>query len=147
MNAIIYHFLQWTWGLPLNIIGALIALFCRKEKHFRYHLARVSYWNRRGSMAIGRYIFLEKGLGEEEDRILYHEYGHTMQSILLGPLFLPVIAAPSLVWANSLRMEQYRRKKNTSYYSFYPERWADYAGLKAIQKETLKNLRRERKKL
>ncbi len=58
--------------------------------------------------------------------MLAHEYGHTIQSVILGPLFIFVIAFPSLFWANSRKMERYRAKKGIGYYRFYPERWANH---------------------
>lgn len=129
---ILYYFLQFTWALALNLAGGAIALYLhlKGEKHFRYERALATYWNLHSSMSIGMFIFLEKGLEEQEPRILYHEYGHTFQSILLGPLYLPVIALPSAVWANSRRLERYRKRTGRSYYAFYPEKWADHAGLR-----------------
>ncbi len=133
---ILYYILQYTWALALNLAGGVIALclHLRGEKHFRYHYALATYWNRKSSMALGMFIFLEKNLNEQEPRILYHEYGHTFQSIVLGPLYLPLIALPSAIWANSARLSRYRRRTGRSYYAFYPEKWADRAGLKHTDK-------------
>ncbi len=134
MSAILYYFLQMTWGLALNLTGSVIFMFLKGERHFRYQHALVRYWNIKACMAIGMFIFLEKDLEEEEPRLLYHEYGHTVQSAVLGLLYLPLIALPSVIWANSRKMEEYRKKTGRSYYSFYPEKWADHAGLKALKK-------------
>ena len=122
--------MQFTWGLILNIVGISLYVSLYGQKRFKYQNALVTYWNLRGSMAIGMFIFLEKDLGEEEERLLYHEYGHTYQSAWLGPMYLPVIAMPSLFWANSKRCIRYRSRKQRSYYSFYPEKWADFIGKK-----------------
>ena len=135
-GRVIYYFLQCTWGLVLNLAGGLmwLLLHLRGARGFRYQNAAVTYWDRASSMAIGSFIFLEKDLDQEEERILYHEYGHTFQSAWLGLLYLPVIALPSLIWANSRRLERYRRRTATSYYKFYPERWADRIGTWQLRK-------------
>ena len=59
-------------------------------------------------MGIGMFIFisekcpkgLESNLSMQEtfERTKVHEYGHTIQSIILGPLFLLVIGIPSCIW-------------------------------------------------
>ena len=90
-------------------------------------------------MGLGMFIFVGRDavFGPDGEniikRILYHEYGHTIQSAILGPLYLPVIAIPSLIWANSPGLSRYRVRSGRSYYSFYPERWADQLGLRYIQ--------------
>lgn len=64
-------------------------------------------------------------------RVLVHEYGHTIQSVILGPLYLIVISIPSGLWCNLSQAAEYRRKNKVSYYAFYPEKWADHLGEKA----------------
>ena len=52
-----------------------------------------------------------------------HEYGHSIQSKILGPLYLLVIGLPSIIWAGLF--EKYRNKHKISYYSFFTEKWAN----------------------
>lgn len=52
-----------------------------------------------------------------------HEWGHTRQSLYLGPLYLLIIGLPSIIWA---MIHTPNSKK--SYYFFYTERWADKLG-------------------
>lgn len=52
-----------------------------------------------------------------------HEYGHTRQSLYLGPLYLFVVGLPSLLWAAF-----WNPGMKASYYSFYTEKWADKLG-------------------
>ncbi|MBP5606006.1 MAG: hypothetical protein J6X60_10770, partial [Ruminiclostridium sp.] len=54
-----------------------------------------------------------------------HEYGHSVQSVLLGPLYLPVIALPSSVWCMAPHCVRKRQHTGRSYYSFYTEKWAN----------------------
>ncbi|MDR0751575.1 MAG: hypothetical protein LBF12_03175 [Christensenellaceae bacterium] len=69
-----------------------------------------------------------------------HEFGHTIQSLILGPFYLLIIGIPSFVWCNSKRFIELR-KTGVSYFSFYTERWANYLGEK-ISKERLSPLSR-----
>ena len=88
-------------------------------------------------MSLSNHIFLPrrsfKDLGVDEIRnskwhhdYLMHEYGHTIQSQKLGPVYLLVIGLPSLIWAGCF--EKYRIKHKKSYYGFYTEKWADKLG-------------------
>ena len=138
----LYVLLQWTWGLLQNIAGALLTLLLPDAERFRYRSAVVTRWSNRGSMALGMFLFLGTGnsvfRNEElrqsiEDRILVHEYGHTIQSIILGPLYLPVIGLPSLLWATVPYFQRLRRTKKISYYSMYQEKWANHLGARVTK--------------
>ena len=59
--------------------------------------------------------------------LIRHEYGHTIQSLILGPLYLPIVGIPSLIWSVYYR-RKCRRFPALQYYSFYTERWADRLG-------------------
>lgn len=62
------------------------------------------------------------------ERMARHEYGHTLQSLLLGPLYLLVIGLPSFLWCQLPFFQERRKRRHISYYSFFPERWADALG-------------------
>lgn len=58
-----------------------------------------------------------------------HEYGHALQSVMLGPLYLPVIGIPSL--ARVLYGKWYRKRNGRrweNYFNAFPENWADKLG-------------------
>ena len=65
---------------------------------------------------------------EEDFRLQRHEYGHSLQSLILGPFYIPFVGIPSFLWANMRCFCNLRRKKHVDYYSFYTERWADRLG-------------------
>ena len=69
------------------------------------------------------------------ERVAIHEYGHTFQSLLLGPFYLFVIGLPSIVWAGSKRLSRMRREKHIPYTRFYCERWASSWGEKVTKEE------------
>ena len=119
----LYMLLQLTWGLPQNIIGLILYMKNSGALRFRYRNAAVSLWNSHGgSMACGMFIFLcPESAGSAY--ILRHEYGHTVQSLMLGPLWLFVIGLPSLIWNKKIYPRLPEEKRN--YYRFYTERWAN----------------------
>jgi hypothetical protein len=84
-------------------------------------------WNRRDGISLGLFLFCP------DERLLPHEYGHTYQSLLLGPLYLLVIGIPSAVWANAPACVRMRQEKGISYYSFWTEKWADRLGQKMVR--------------
>lgn len=125
MSKIFY----FIWGLPQNLIGALMYLYflrfksAQVIKHKDAYVVRVNKGT--GAMSLGQFIFLFSHY-QNEERIVRHEYGHTRQSHILGPLYLIVIGLPSFIWANGFKT--FRLKTGVSYYSFYTEKWADKLG-------------------
>lgn len=125
--------LQTTWCLLQNIAGALLFLCIPKHRPcFVYHKAFVRYWSLSYSMGMGNFIFLTdtfgRDAGAESGKILptlQHEYGHTRQSLLFGPLYVLLIALPSAVWCGLPCFRRYRKNKKVSYYCFYTESWAN----------------------
>ena len=137
----LYYPLQWTWGIIQNIVGAVICLVHAKKPHYRYGKSFVTEWNRDDNMAMGMFIFLSEKLrgdidDEESDRsqVAVHEYGHTFQSMFLGPFFLPVICMVSGIWCNLGAFEKMRKTKKISYYRCYTERWANHLGRKITKR-------------
>ena len=130
-SRFLFYLVQWTWGLPVNLIGLIVYLILYKKcRHEKFHNAYITYlpW-KHGGLSTGLFIFMADGKSADwtyNTRI--HEYGHTIQCLLLGPLYWLVIGLPSAVWCNCF--EGYRRKHNVSYYKLYCESWANRWGEK-----------------
>jgi hypothetical protein len=58
----------------------------------------------------------------ESHQMLWHEFGHYRQSLLLGPLYLPLIGLPSVCWAMVKKAGLFAA---VPYCAFPTERWAD----------------------
>lgn len=134
LKSFLFYTVQWTWGLPVNLIGGIIFLFCTKIKKRnwqRFGYAKIVYlpWNS-GGLSLGLFIFMKANHKSKKwtynTRI--HEYGHTWQCLLLGPLYWIFIAVPSAIWCNCF--EGFRKKHNVSYYWLYCESWANVWGQK-----------------
>lgn len=112
------------WQLPQNIIGLIMAMFIGFDKCSEVinKLGMPVIESRKrssGSVSLGNFIFLSKSAAVNTFK---HELGHTVQSMILGPLYLLVIGIPSFMWALLRRCGMFLKH---SYYDFYTEKWAD----------------------
>lgn len=125
----LYIIWQWSWGFIQSLIGLVMLLKYAKCKHEWYHGALVTYhednW---GGISLGMFVFMN-GTRDEEwtNGTRVHEYGHTLQSLLLGPFYMLVIGIPSFIWCNAKKFVELR-KTGVSYFDFYPEKWANAWG-------------------
>lgn len=113
------NILLYIWCLPQNLLGLLFLLFIRGEE--RHTLGDIGFYfsdSFPGGISLGQYIIY----GEKNEKGVRHEYGHCLQSKMLGPLYLLAVGLPSLLHAWLCRCE------NHSYYDVYPENWADRLG-------------------
>ena len=83
VNKRLYNLAQWTWGLPQTLAGFALYMAHRRDKHYDYNGARATVWNRNDGVSLGKYIF-----APDDEDMLSHEYGHSRQSLLLGPFYL-----------------------------------------------------------
>lgn len=134
IKGFLFYLIQWTWGLPVNLVGGIAFLIntkIKKRRWQRFGYAYIVYipWNA-GALSLGLFIFARDNHPKKNwtynTRI--HEYGHTWQCLLLGPLYYIVIAIPSFIWCNVFG--GYRKKHNISYYALYCESWANSFGQK-----------------
>ena len=124
MGELIFRLWQWTWGFPQTFIGLIVYLCNLGSPHETYRGCIVTRWNNRGSMGMGMFLFL----GCEDPQVRVHEFGHSVQSLILGPLFLPIMGIPSFLWCNIPYFRRLRKEKGVSYYRFYPESTANALG-------------------
>ena len=124
MKTLLFRLWQWVWGFPQNLLGLILSLVLADAPRSQYRQCQVIRWSNGGSMSLGMYLFL----GSDDPRTYIHEYGHSIQSAILGPLFLPIMGIPSFLWCNLPPCRKLRREKGISYYWFYPESTANYLG-------------------
>ena len=130
MARVLFWLVHLTWGLPQTIVGAIVALGYRKCGHEWFHGALVTRWPSLRGLSMGPFIFVHDA--PEDDpiyrRVRVHEFGHCVQSLIAGPLYLPLFAIPSMLWAGIKPLRRWRKDNRVSYYAFYPERLANYFG-------------------
>ncbi len=137
---ILYIMWQCTWGILQTLLGFVLFVLNIKAKHFWYHGALVTVWRSKSSLSTGMFIFitdepyfyekLKDDYSKEElsKRLLVHEYGHTIQSLILGPLYLILMGIPSTVWGFIPSLNKKRREQRISYFTFFTEKWANRLG-------------------
>lgn len=103
MKSVLYCIWQCTWGILQTVLGLLVFIVHIQDRHFVYHGAVVTEWMSKSSVSLGMFVFVTKEpyfyeklkseytMEELSERLLVHEYGHTIQSLILGPLYLILI--------------------------------------------------------
>ena len=149
---IIYRLWQCTWGCLQTILGLILFLINIKNEHFSYHGSIVTKWKAKSSVSLGMFIFItdepyfaDKFKGEltNDDlfnRLLVHEYGHTVQSLIFGPLYLIIMGIPSTLWGFIPSLARKRRDRQLSYFSFFTEKSANRLGERITKEKSMEEL-------
>lgn len=116
------------WQLPQECVGLYLLIFYfgrrRIDSADTYKADYVFYiYKLKGGVSLSRFIFVNSSLKEGALDFVRHEYGHSRQSMMLGPLYLLVVGLPSAVWGLL-----YRPSWKKSYYWFWTEKWANKLG-------------------
>ena len=130
----IRNLILFIWQLPQHIVALIyfgyLVMMCKDlGVDSRYKQATVIPCIMRGAVTLGNYVFV--GLNSDYRETVKHELGHTIQSKILGPLYLIVIGIPSITYCGLRRIFPSLRKKN--YYNFYTEKIANYLSEKYIK--------------
>lgn len=125
MLTVFYILWQCTWGFLQTAAGLAVFLTHFRKKHTFYRGAIVTEWSRESGVSLGLFVFVP---AKCSGAFLRHEYGHTLQSLLLGPLYLLVIGLPSALWCSLPRFQKLRSEKRIPYSWLYTEKWADRWG-------------------
>lgn len=152
MKKALYLLWQCTWGFLQTLLGFVHFLLFIREKHYFFHGAVVTEWKLKSSVSLGLFVFVTKEpyfyeklkhrftLEDMASRLLVHEYGHTIQSLLLGPLYLILIGIPSTLWGFLPACAKKRKEHRLSYFSFFTERWANALGEKVTHKPSMEQM-------
>ncbi|NMH88794.1 SpvB/TcaC N-terminal domain-containing protein [Flavivirga algicola] len=109
---------DFTWGAPQSILGlgaGIVLTLLGADVRPRWGLGAIvempAYMGNPGGMSLGPVVLGGHGFSDYP-----HEFGHTWQSRLLGPLYLLIIGIPSLISAIV---------DPGNHSNFYTEKWAD----------------------
>jgi len=128
---ILFFLINITWGVIQSSLGLMLFLCFITRPHYWYKSSIVTVnttlqnINIKGGLCLGLFIFVTVDMDKEHivnSDLIKHEYGHVLQSVLLGPLYLLIIGLPSLIWARFF--SGWRKKHNKDYCSLYTESWA-----------------------
>ena len=134
---IIKEIALYIWQLPQNLLGIILILIYKHEKQLTASNGNLVYFSRymSGGISLGKYSIINSYYMEESDEetlntnVVKHEaLGHGAQSRILGPMYLPVIGLPSIIWASLYGDTKWFPYTKNGYYRFYTEKWADKLG-------------------
>lgn len=126
-----YWFLSLTWGGLMSIpglIGLLILKLsgCEVYKNgFGYIVVVGDRW---GGLNLGVVSFIERSHAGYFESTRRHEFGHSLQNIIFGPLQLFVVAIPSVVRYWYQRIRDSKGLDNKPYDSIWFEKTATLYG-------------------
>lgn len=136
-----FYLLSFTWGLPLTLIGCLVALVLvsagYKPKRFGWcwYFEIGECW---GGLELGVFFLKSKCSGYY---IMCHEHGHALQNTLFG-VFMPfVVCIPSAVryWYREIVKKVDPRKALPEYDSVWFEGQATRLGETFMQRKDVRN--------
>jgi len=119
----LYYLLAYTWGILMTLLGYIITLillfvklFCKDNiklnKYYWIYGIKVGpdWW---GGFEMG--LMFCRDQKSSDSYVNRHEFGHTFQNCLLGPLFPFLVAIPSALryWIRNLRTK--KGKSNNDY--------------------------------
>lgn len=127
INRILFVFIQCTWGLLQTLIGLVFFIMNRKNSHKVFRGCIDTQWDYYGGLSLGLFIFTPSDKYSNASLIRVHEYGHSIQSLLLGP-FMLFVGIVSVLWGNLSYFARLRKRKNLPYTACFVEAWASKWG-------------------
>jgi hypothetical protein len=125
----------FTWELPQNLLGMMVYVIMMNRKNIintEKEAPRLFIETPDTGVSLGCFVFWSK-TGNRFPHLTndcrMHEYGHALQSVMLGPVYLILVGIPSLsrVVYSKWYFKKYGRSwKN--YFNGFPENWADKLG-------------------
>lgn len=119
-TAWLFILLDFIWELPQNLIGILVKLVFikygkREVETIRQGTCEIQNWSMYSGISLGWWQFTHKNA---DKNTASHEVAHSIESVVLGPLYLVLIGLPSIMWAGII-WPYFMHDK--SYYWFYTE--------------------------
>jgi len=141
MEKVKYLLLYWLWQFPQKLLGTILAKALKAERHslpthggmieWRCFKRSTAFSTFISGVSLADAILLSNNNGSEET--VRHEHGHSIQSLRLGWLYLPIVGAYSAVfcnlWDRWFHRGWHRYDRQYWYYvTRWTERWADRLG-------------------
>ncbi len=114
--------IRYIWQIPQHLLALLIIKISKANFKKQYNHTKVYVTDRRFGISLGNYIIVYR---YSDKQLMKHEYGHSIQSLYFGPLYLIIIGLPSIIMNILTRL---RILKLYNYYKRWPENWADTLG-------------------
>lgn len=135
-NKFLFYFVSFTWGLPMTLIGCLVAIVLMITGHkphkwgYCYYFEVGENW---GGLELGVVFITNK---KPSEYIRNHEHGHAIQGCYFGPLmpFLVCIPSATRYWYREylVRSGKKRYSELPDYYTVWFEKQASTLGTEFI---------------
>lgn len=114
MNKAAFYILSFTWGLPLTLIGCLVAgaLMCLgyrpKKFSYSFYFEVGDNW---GGVELGIFFITDTS---PTHHLKCHEFGHGLQNCIYGIFMIPLVCIPSAMryWYREIIWYTDRKKYN-----------------------------------
>lgn len=133
MNKVSFYILSWTWGLPLTLIGWMVAGVLRVLGYKPKKWGGSTYFvvgKNWGGLSVGTTIVVSER--SNTTYILNHEFGHSIQNCYFGFLCPFIVSIPSFVracWREFVVLAKLKSYAELpDYYSIWFERTASELG-------------------
>ena len=108
MKRFLFYFLNLTWGLPMNIVGFIVALvlLCVGKRPKRwgdcFYFEVGKNW---GGLNLGIFFITDRYAGASTRN---HEHGHAIQNCFLGVLMPFIVGIPSVIryWLREFKTQK-----------------------------------------
>ena len=123
MIKVLKDTLMMIWQLPQIIFSFFVILFNDVVKIDYRDQSFLIYIKRFTAFSCGPFVFINEHMVSED--LIKHELGHSVQSRMLGPLYLFTVGLVS--WTNK-KLIEWHLLPYGNYFSRWPENWADQLG-------------------
>ena len=129
--------LRYIWQLPQTLLAVILLLWltkiARKSAKKEVYKGVRYYWIKDwcNGVSLGDYVLLGTVYHNPTGHTQEHEWGHTRQSLIFGPLYLLLIGLPSAsgnLWSRIAHKGWSYKARSKWYYSLPWEHWADKLG-------------------
>lgn len=97
LRKVLYYILNFTWGIFMTLLGYILLFilwpFGKIKCYDKYTLYLEFRWKTGWGFSIGTVFFTTKNPSQS---LLYHEFGHTVQNAIFGPLTPFLVSIPSI---------------------------------------------------
>lgn len=138
MSKLKFDILSLTWGLPLTLIGAVVAtilMVCGYRPKVWGYCCYFEVGDNWGGLNLGMVFLISKNTN---DFTKTHEFGHAIQNCYYGPFMLFIVSIPSAIryWYRSylINVLKISESKLPDYYSIWFERQANEFGNTLIKR-------------
>ena len=138
-TRVLFTIVQCTWGIGATVIGLFFFIKNIKRPHGIYRGTIETKWdNPWGGLSMGLFIFTPNAEEDYFKKVRVHEYGHCIQSLVLGPVML-ILGIISVIWGSHPYFINMRKEKGIPYTACFVESWASKWGEMVTGEEAIWN--------